>query len=144
MFVQLCTLQWSQTIMRHHIIQPQLLALTRLMLKACLDSSPDLACQHAARHAGTMSFSQVMATLQLYMQAEHSQALRQEQDRLSAVKADYEAQLSGTQQQLADVRKAADQACMAETHARQAQEESRSTVLHLQVHMICDHAQDTT
>ena len=67
------------------------------------------------------------------MQAEHSQALRQEQDRLSAIKADYEAQLSCTQQQLADVRKAADQARMAESHARQAQEESNATIHHMQV-----------
>ena len=78
------------------------------------------------------------------MQAEHSQALRQEQDRLSAIKADYEAQVSGTQHHLADVRKAADQARMAESRARQAQEESNATVQHLQVHIICDHAQDTT
>lgn len=78
------------------------------------------------------------------MQAEHSQALRQEQDRLSAVKADYEAQLSGIQHQLADVRRAADQARMAESHARQAQEESNATVQHLQVHIICHHARDTT
>ncbi len=73
------------------------------------------------------------------MQAEHSQALRQEQDRLSAIKADYEAQLSGTQHQLADVRKAADQARMAESHARQAQEESNATIHHLQVPNVCDH-----
>lgn len=138
MFVRMCTLCWSRTITRHHLIQPQLRALTGPMFKACLNSSPDLVRQHAAVQAGNVSVSQVMATKQLYMQAEHSQALIQEQDRLSAIKADYEAQLSGTQHQLADVRKAADQARMAESQARQAQEESNATVQHLQVHAICD------
>ncbi len=104
------------------------------MLKACFNSSPDLAGQHAAVHAGIISVSQVMATNhQMCLQVEHSQALRQEQDRLSAIKADYEAQLSCTQQQLADVRKTADQARMAESHARQAQEESNATIHHMQV-----------
>ena len=74
------------------------------------------------------------------MQAEHTQALTQEQDRFSAVKTDYEAQLSCTQQQLADVRKAADQACVAKGHARQAQEESDATIHQLQVPTVCDHA----
>ena len=74
------------------------------------------------------------------MQAEHIHALGQEQDRLSAVKADYEAQLSCTQQQLVDLRKAADQACVAESHARQAQEESNATIHQLQVPTIRDHA----
>lgn len=70
-------------------------------------------------------------------QAEHAQALQQEHTRSAAIRADFESQLKCTQQQVAEVRLAAEKAQVAESHATQSQQESASAVIQLQVHYCC-------
>lgn len=67
------------------------------------------------------------------MQAEHAQALQQEHSSSAAVRADLEARLQSSQQQLAEVRTAAEKAHAAESHAKQIQQESAIAINQLQV-----------
>ena len=67
------------------------------------------------------------------MQAEHAQALCQEQNRTAAIKIDFETQLQSTQRQLALAQDAAEQAHTAERQAKRIQQESASVITQLQV-----------
>lgn len=72
------------------------------------------------------------------MQAEHSQALRQQQDRMADIKADAQAQLAFSQQQVAHIQEAADKAHVAKRQARQALEEAVTQAQHVQVHVMLE------
>ena len=58
-----------------------------------------------------------------HVQEEHSQTLNQDQARCSVIKAELDAQLQSTQQQLAQARQAVGEAQAAERHAKQLAED---------------------